>query len=538
MARILIADDMPVIRSALGQMLRQANLGYSAVFEAANGEEAVEIARRYKPDNVLMDIKMPGLNGLQAAELIRQDSPTVKIVMLTAYDEFNYVQKALTLGVRDYLLKPVRPDMLVTLLTDIQAEIERERRDLRTVEWVKDSLQKTLPILETNLVENLIRGATPDGVSIEESLAYLGKRLIWPLVLVAKVNDYDQSVGHREAAERQHIYATLVDLVRQELPDRNRALVGYSNPGRVVAIVSTDQQLATVAQVRELATRIALAISAGTPFTATVGFGKRYVSLESIPFSYAEANLARRYRRHLGGDEVVGIEEVERGLPAADGRSVYLVEKERALVKAVSTNQQQEALRLANEIVDYLSQRYQGEPAALKNHCTELVTLAAWGVINADVQETKVLDVLHEKVRLLSSWKTALEVRAWTLDSIMEIMTFVQSRVQRHDMVQQAINYIHENYQRPEISLQEVAEAVNLSQSHLSSQFKARTGVNYVRYLTNVRLEQAEKLLRTTDLSVVQIAEAVGYPNVANFYRHFRRHTGLTPAAYRQAQAV
>lgn len=536
MSRILIVDDMPIIRSALSQILRQQNLGFTAILEAASGEEAVEVANLHRPDVVLLDIKMPGINGLQAAELIRRQNPTVKIVMLTAYDEFSYVQKALTLGARDYLLKPVRPDLLVKVLGEIREEIERERRDLRTVEWVKDSLQKTLPILETNLVENLIRGTMTAGASVEESLSYLGKRLEWPVVLVAKVADFDQVLAEREATEMQQVYDRLVDAVRQVLPDRHRALVGYSSPGRVVAIVSTDQNLATATQVRELGERIAASISAHSPFTATVGFGRRYVSLDSIPFSYAEANLARRYQRHQGGQGVMGIEDMAQFRPASNGVTTYLVEKERDLVRSVATNQQGEALHLTNEVLDYLSQRYHGEPAAMKNHCTELVTLAAWGVINAGVDEAVVLDVLHQKVRALASWLSVQEIRRWTLDSIMEVLAIVQTRVQRADAVQDAIDYIHANYHRPEMSLHSLAAAVNLSPSHLSTQFKARTKVNYVRYLTNVRMEEAQKLLRTTDLSIPLVAEAVGYPNVANFYRHFKRHTGLTPAAYRQSR--
>lgn len=535
MSTILIADDMPVIRSALGQVLRQQVPGISAIWEADNGEEAVELARTLHPDIIFMDIKMPGLTGLQATERIRHDDPHVRVVMLTAYDEFSYVQKALTLGARDYLLKPVRPAKLVELVTEIQEEIDRERRDLRTVELVKDSLQKTLPVVETNLVENLIRGSAPAKTSIEETLSYLGRRLSWPLVLVVKLDNVDQAFAPREPAVEQPLYTLLVDLVRGELPDPNRALVGYSNPGRIVAIVSADHDLSTTA-IRRLGERLAERIAAETSFTVTVGFGKRYLELSAIPFSYAEANLARRYARRMGGPVVMGIEDVETSSPTESGAALYMVEKERELVKIVATNHQQEAQRLVNEIVDYLAQRYRDVPGAMKNHCAEVVTLAAWGVINAGVDEASILSVLHHQTRSLESKWTILEIRSWTLDSIMEIMTFVQSRSHRPDAVQEAIVYIHRNYQRSDISLQEVAEAVNLSQSHLSSQFKARTQVNYVKYLTQVRLEEARRLLRTTDLSIAQVAENIGYPNIANFYRHFHREVGMTPAAYRQAQ--
>ncbi len=191
MSGILIVDDMPVIRSTLVNIISKKEMLFSPILEAANGEEAVTLARIHKPDIILMDIKMPAMNGLQATATIKQKQPDVKIVMLTAHDEFSYVQKALKLGARDYLLKPVRPNKLLDLLVEIKQEIEAERRELRTVKIVKESLQKTLPVIETNLVENLIRGTNPEGTTINEALAYLGKRIQWPVVLVIKVDNFD-----------------------------------------------------------------------------------------------------------------------------------------------------------------------------------------------------------------------------------------------------------------------------------------------------------------------------------------------------------
>ncbi len=534
MTAILIVDDMPVIRSALMRIFSQQNGIFSPVLEAANGEEAVNLARTHKPDIILMDIKMPGLTGLQAASIIQQEQPDVKIVMLTAYNEFSYVQKALKLGARDYLLKPVRPNKLMQLLAEIRQEIQSERKELRTVEIVKDSLQKTMPVIEANLVENLIRGTNPEGATTDESLGYLGKRLVWPVVLVIKIDNFDQLAQGQSPDALQQIYTALVKLIRAELPDSQRALVGYTNPGRVVAIVSTEQSMANPEQIRAICEQLRQTIAEQMPFTVTIGMGKRYMRFQSIPLSYAEANLARRYLSRQEGNRVVSLDDIQENQPQGNDNSRYLVQKERELVQAVETNQKETAHQLINEIVDYLSQRYYTRPDAMKNHCTELVTLVAWGVIGASADENKVLDLLHHQVRALSSWKTVPDIRSWSLNSLAEMMTLVEDSSQRQDAVQAAINFIQENYQRPDISLQEVADVVNLSQSYLSSQFKTRVGTSYVKYLTATRMDEAKKLLRMTDHSVTTVAEMVGYPNTTNFYRHFQKHTDMTPAAYRQ----
>ncbi len=535
MGCILVVDDMPVIRSTLINVLSKREDLFSPILEAANGEDAVALARIHRPDVVLMDIKMPQLNGLQATAVIRQEIPNAKILILSAYDEFSYVQKALKFGARDYLLKPIRPDRLLDLLGEIKQEILEERRELRTVEIVKESLQKTLPIIETNLVENLVRGINVEGVTNSEALAYLGKRIRWPAVLVIKIDDFEQFARGRPEKALQQMHTSLVNLVQDMLPEPQRTLIGYSNPGRIVLIVSADQSLATAEQLHEFGERLRRRISELLPVTVTVGVGKRHLEIESIPLSYAEANLARRYYGRVNGNQVGGMDEFVDDLPDDQAPSRYLIEKELQVVKYVELNQNEDAMQLINEVVDYLSRSYYLHPGTMKNHCAELVTLVAWGAINAGLDEPKILRLLNEQVSGLSSWHSVPEIRAWTLNSLGEVMALVEEASQRQDAIEDAVAYVQEHFRRSDLKQKEVADVVSLSQSHFGSQFKAELNMSYVKYLTAVRIDEAKKLLLTTDYSVAQISDMVGYPNVTNFYRHFRSSTDMTPAAFREA---
>ncbi|MCB0225363.1 MAG: response regulator, partial [Anaerolineae bacterium] len=102
MPSLLVVDDTELIRNTINNIVSKEDIAISAVYEAENGEQAVSIARRHHPDIIFMDIKMPGMNGLQATAVIRKEFPDTKIVMLTAYDEFSFVQEALQLGAVDY----------------------------------------------------------------------------------------------------------------------------------------------------------------------------------------------------------------------------------------------------------------------------------------------------------------------------------------------------------------------------------------------------------------------------------------------------
>ena len=144
MAGLLLADDLPIIRSTIARIVAREKTELYPIVEASNGEEAVELARRILPDIVLMDIKMPGMDGLQATAIIREELPATKIIILTAHDEFSYVQKALKLGAVDFLLKPVRPVKLIEVLNEVYGQLIAERRDLLEVAETEDLPAKDL----------------------------------------------------------------------------------------------------------------------------------------------------------------------------------------------------------------------------------------------------------------------------------------------------------------------------------------------------------------------------------------------------------
>lgn len=130
MRSFLVVDDTPIIRSTILKVVEGAGLGFSKIMEASNGAEAIEKARADPPDVVIMDIRMPGVDGLEAAATIRREHPASRIVFLSAYDDFAYVQRALKLGAVDYLLKPVRPAALRDLLRDLDQDDAEARKAL------------------------------------------------------------------------------------------------------------------------------------------------------------------------------------------------------------------------------------------------------------------------------------------------------------------------------------------------------------------------------------------------------------------------
>ncbi|QTH42529.1 response regulator [Cohnella sp. LGH] len=127
MLSVMLVDDEPLIRRGLKKLIDWQLHGFRIVGEADNGEEALELVAREETDIVVTDLKMPAMNGLELSEALKARFPTLKVIVLTGYDDFPYVQQSIRNGVADYLLKPVNADALVRSLLQIRKQLEEER---------------------------------------------------------------------------------------------------------------------------------------------------------------------------------------------------------------------------------------------------------------------------------------------------------------------------------------------------------------------------------------------------------------------------
>lgn len=528
MPGLLVADDTPLIRSTIARVVAQNKPEIYPVIEASDGLEAVELARQAKPDVILMDIKMPGLDGLQATAMIRAALPSTKIIVLTAYEEFAYVQEALKLGVADYLLKPIRPAKLIETLSQVYNQLQTERQQLQEVAETKSYLEQTLPLVETSLVDQLVRGITTDKAVIEASLKHLGKTISWPAVIVADIETLETPGPDGSPHPLSEIAPNL-------LSEAKTFLVGYSAPSRVIAIVSTEPGLAAMDWLRQLGAVIQRTLTTKLGLSTTVGLGRPYPELESISLSYAEASLACRHRMSPTQARVIHIDDIQ-DIHDED-KLDYQVQLERKLLNRVRLGEIDSSTALLDQWLDRLVYQYRERPDMIRSYLSELIGLVARTVIETGDSETDVLQLSHEQIDALLAMEDITMIRSWALSSLSQLIGLIPRLVaNKGDAVEQALDYIRCNQHNPDISLNEVAEAVSLSSSHLAHLLKERVGMSYKAYLTSQRLEAAKKLLRTTDSTIEAVAEAVGYQNTTNFYRLFQRETGLTPAAYRRAR--
>ncbi|GAB4429704.1 MAG: hypothetical protein Kow0031_10310 [Anaerolineae bacterium] len=535
MPGLLVVDDIPIIRSTIARIVKTDKPSLYPVIQAATGEEAISQVRLHRPDIILMDIKMPRLDGLQAVTVIRNEHPAAKIIMLTAFEEFSYAQQALRLGAADYLLKPIRPNKLLEALSRVENQLSEERRRQQEMDAVRAQLQQALPLVEANLLESLIRETPLQNIAeIEAMLATLGKNIAMPAVMVFAIKPLPGAAKPLRASEELYRKQQLTNAMRRALPDPGQALISFQwLSHEVILLISTRPQQVASGYLTSLAQTLCHVITSATDAPAVAGVGMPYPRLGDMCLSYSEAWLARYTVPSSGG--AVHIARVKAAaLQALPGHAADPLEQ---LLLAVTQNQFQAGLKYLQTLtaqieLDAPVERHSAFSTLPYNR---LLVLCARAAMEAGAPPAGVLQLVQQQ---LGAWSTNARPRQWLLHGFTELMTYVDSTRQQKEPVQSAIEYIHRNLHRPDIRLTDVAEAVNLSPSHLAHLLKTQLGMSYIKFITLARIEAAKKLLCGTDYNINTIAEMVGYRNLTNFYRLFQRETNLTPAAYRRAVSL
>ncbi len=527
MPGLLIVDDEDIVRQTIVSVVKSSGLDLHPLAEARTGQEAVTVAQHLRPSIILMDVRMPGMNGLEATRAIRNLVPEAKVIILTAYDEFSFSQEALRLGAVDYLLKPVRPGMLVETLTRIQAQLRQEQADQSTAAEVKTRLEAALPMVEARLVHDMITRAAPATDIAERLRHYLGLEIAWPAVIIVEVDPPARAQGSNDRGAE----GLLPDIVRRALAGQARAILTLNGPGTVVVVISAEGELADIERLRALGHRIRAAVESGAPATVTVTIGRRYPTLDLVHVSYGEALRAQWLKLPLGGNTVIHIDDARQVSQVA---RPYPVSLERALIRKIRLAQVEACRDLLLQLVDYLLEIPYDPPEMIHTRFMELVALISRAVIEAGASSARVLGISHARLMALNGLQSSRELRAWSLETLEAFCGEIASGEKVDHLVERALRFMDENYHRPDLLLKHVAAAVHVSPSHLAHVLRTRVGTSYVKYLTLLRIEEAKRLLAETDLTIAAIAAQAGYDDPAYFHRVFRRETGMTPSQYRQ----
>lgn len=531
--RIMLVDDEAQVRQSIAEKIDWETAGFELVGEAENGRDALEKIEYMAPDVVFTDISMPYMDGLELAQQLQRFYPSVKVVLFSGFDEFEYAKQAIALNVAEYILKPINKEELLKVLARLHKSLCDEVQKRRNVQSLRESFEKNLPILRGKLLDDLLHGRVKGAAAFAKMREYhldLNSENGWAVFRTDIETPKKQDITLHGETE-------LIPISVKQLTDEKLAklcrFADFQFAEGLCCIVALNEKFG-MQQLADFLDDICKTAQKQLGLEITIGLGCICERLDEIPRAYVESKAALGYREITGKGKVIYIKEVEPvKTPAADFENAV----GDALFDAVKFGTEQQLAEQINKITDILKSkamhRNQYQIWVMQIFCG-LQKLCA----KSNIPDDTVFGVSGDYFEMLGEIKNIDDFERWLSACAHKLRCILNSQRQNAaaGIVQQAKDYIDANYGDSEISLEDICARLHVSTTYFSALFKKETGSSYVSYLTETRMRHAVELLKTTDDKTYVIAEKVGYAEPNYFGYVFKKQFGMSPAKYRDSE--
>lgn len=294
MISLVVVDDDPIARKGIISSIEWRKFGFQVIGEAANGRDAFALIKSCLPDIVITDIKMPVEDGLRLSQNIVGAFPQIKIMILSGYEDFDYARQAIKIGVKEYLLKPVDADDLLTQVQKLGSEIEKERMLQREESIKNDMIKDNLPQMRTRLLNDIIGGITEPVSELRWKSELLGIRF--------EGSRYQLMIADLEVylKEKPNQITTVIELIEKVFSDECQAIAFCNEQGSAVAILNLDRIDTT--RMNQMVGILKDEIRSETEVSVNIFLGGEKGGFEGIPESYQEAVSKLKSKINNGTD--------------------------------------------------------------------------------------------------------------------------------------------------------------------------------------------------------------------------------------------
>ncbi len=531
MYRILLADDEGIAIESLTYLIEK-NYGRDCEIRSAKtGRSVIELAESFRPEIAVMDIQMPGINGIEAMKEIRRFCPETVFIVLTAYDKFDYAKEAIGLGVLDYLSKPLDRDAFLTIMNQAMKQVDRtkEKRshDLRT----REKLETVVPIIETGMLFSLLMQDTADA-DVNQYRELLDLHEEYGFIVLVECGEKAESAamsnGIGTGIRIQNYYARIREILKES---NEHAIVGQIMANKIPVLVPVDHPDMDYNHRTQLIARMQQVISELEERTGA-GFRMGIGSVRPIGQSSASYREAQNCLR-AGREPVMHTDDLPVGCEYEEG---YPIEIENRIFPAVRKGQAAEAEEVADQYFQWMENTQTDHMSSIRLKTLEFV-LYADHLAYLDGGKGLYRFTDRQDYMPFVMQGSLSELHRWFVDKIRSAAVAIGDKAEQNadSQIDRAKAYIDHNYQN-DISLDDVSRQIGISSYYFSKLFKEEMGVTFVEYLTGIRIARAKELLEADELPIRDIGTAVGYQDPNYFSRIFKRMEGVTPSEYKTAR--
>jgi two-component system response regulator YesN len=513
MKKVMLVDDEIVIRENIRDCMDWEKEGFIYCGDASDGEVALPLIEERRPDILITDIKMPFMDGIELSSVVRQRLPETKIVILSGHDEFHYARSALRLGVEEYILKPVSSADLMEVLHSVSRKIDRERRERRKPAY---SLEKLFGDLCGGLITTAEAAEAADALSLPLQASHYAVA-VWDM----------RSLEHA-AAPGSPLWQDAEAKLRDRAAELGSVWTYKRSRTETVWIVRGHSEEEVSGLLERIVKQVLPELERTMPGAVCVGTGSVQNRLLGIHASFLEAeedrNLARLTRQN----------RIALWDATGEARDSAFLDRSRFLefLKIGSPAAADAFLRDfagALRTLDWKSSLY---GYYLLNDLTLETLHEAKKTFRQAAVSGPSIERLQQQIKRIRDWEQCVAYLRELAGVFWQWRSEASGKY--GDLIARVKEFIREHYASEGLSLQDAAEYVSVSPSHLSKVFSQETGQTFIEYLTRTRIRKAMELLRTTSGKTYEIAYRVGYGDAHYFSNLFKKMTGLTPRDFRR----
>ncbi|MDQ0062843.1 response regulator transcription factor [Paenibacillus harenae] len=526
--KALIVDDEPTHIQGLERYIKWKELGFDAPYTAESGQEALEIMRNEPIDVLISDVSMPVMTGIELVAKSKAIHSQLQVLMISGYNEFEFVQEAMNVGAQAYVLKPIKVEEVESKLTGFRKTLTKLKQIEDQAQELQQKVNGSLDIVRERFVADVIGEA---GVNLEMLHSWDGLLELpsMPREIGIIVFGYDQfHTSGQDARERVVIGTGFLKAVHVGLSDYEHIFVAKTGADEIVALhinltpmerASIEKQLAFIQNVMQE--------QYGS--TVTIGNSRLCSAWEEVPLLYKEVKFMMARSRLMEGGQILHYDRLEE----SDFQQFRL--REEVIPEIIGLTEAESDVR---KVVDYVNNVFDmllSQPAMLFTYMqafgmallSELARKQKWnkelgGEMNLQMWQ-KLIDCRSEA-----------QIRDVVLDYIQryKVIETKGEANQRHNLIGKVTAYLEAHFQE-HITVKQIAEIHHLNASYLSVLFKKEMGKTISDFLQETRMNKAKELLRDPSIKVYEVSEQVGFQTSAYFAYLFKKTTGYSPQEYR-----
>lgn len=530
MLKVIIADDEPHICQLLETLIDWAAEGFTIVGFANNGYEVSKLCATNQPDLLITDIRMPGLGGLELIQQLHEQMPSVHVIIITGYSQFQYAHQALRYGVIDYLLKPINTEELLIALRNVKEKIYHSGVPALINLGEQPVSTKSMQTIKGNILLSILTSNEQSASFSPEEyhIDFVGR--IWRLFQVETI--LDGNYGNLPAED--YLGKKIKEIITEEFKEENCELVFTRTIKGYFCLINGNEECfdAFLDHMRTIKI-ILIQVLEMFKGTFTIGVSDLCRDFQKIGNSAKECERAIDQKIIVGKNQVIYFSDIpderhnwkefidddferefKKGI--ADANPAVLSKCVLDLMSALNLTSQQVSGSLVYKVYTQLIHLF-------------FDSVSVFGEENYGNYSEEQLIMQGKYFYNITSAFTYLNNLFRTI-----ISTLIEKRGEQSTKpIRMAQLYIDEHYKEG-IKLQEVAEYVGLTPTYLSTLFKKQVGKSLVEYLTHIRIQNAKQLLIDRNRNISDIADEVGFVDEKYFIKRFKKVTGLTPNEYRK----